>query len=170
MSLTEVLLGARLRRIDIPSPHLMALSLALPTRKAVLLIGLSSRCRGIGLSEERPLGAPASGFVRQLRKALQGARIEAVQQPSPGRLEIVAGRRESSVRLRCDLFGVRGNAYLLDAEGLVVGALHPGSIDRGHGPPERASGPPRLALPDTEEALWQAGHTLRASHRRANLD
>jgi len=72
------LVGARIRRIDLPGDDLAALSVSLDAGggshlSRVLLFSLSTRVPGLGLVEERPHGAPASAFCQLLRKHLEGA-------------------------------------------------------------------------------------------------
>jgi predicted ribosome quality control (RQC) complex YloA/Tae2 family protein len=76
MSATHALAGARIRRIDAPSPTLYCLSLSSPSVREVLVVSLSKAAPGLGLIPHRPLGQPASALVRKLRKELEGGVIE----------------------------------------------------------------------------------------------
>ena len=78
------LVGARIRRIDLPEPDLVALTVALEspdgTRdEAVLLLSFSASLPGLGLASERPKGAPASAFCQLLRKHLEGGVVVTIE-------------------------------------------------------------------------------------------
>src|SRR4051812_24659532 len=71
--------GARVQRIDGPSPGLFALTLFHQGERRVLLIWLEPARRGIGSTLERPKGAPASGFVQRMRTKLGNGRLSEAQ-------------------------------------------------------------------------------------------
>ncbi len=69
--------GARVQRVDGPTPDSIALSVFTRSGKHVLLLAFSPVLRGVGSVAVRPKGAPASPFVRRLRTQLDGARLHA---------------------------------------------------------------------------------------------
>src|SRR4051794_5629382 len=71
--------GARVQRIDGPSPGLFALTLFHQGERSVLLIWLEPARRGLGSTPERPKGAPASGFVQRMRTKLENSRLSEAQ-------------------------------------------------------------------------------------------
>lgn len=77
------LLGARIRRIDLPEVDLVAMTVALESTEgardeAILLLSFSAAHPGLGLTASRPKGAPASAFCQLLRKHLEGGVIVAI--------------------------------------------------------------------------------------------
>src|SRR5690349_6676470 len=77
--------GARVQRIDSPSPGLFALTVFHQGERDVLLIWVEPTRRGVGSVLARPKGAPASGFVQRLRTAFENARLaEATWLVPPG--------------------------------------------------------------------------------------
>ena len=69
---------AKIARIDQPEPGLLSLSFRAEGRNEVLILVMLPGALGLGVVDERPRGASASAAVSQLRRHLEGARIEAV--------------------------------------------------------------------------------------------
>src|SRR5690348_11552552 len=84
MNALAALRGARVRRVDTPSSELLALTLAGPELRAVLLLGLGGRTRGMGLCEQRPSGAARSAFGRALERRLESAKLLELGEPLDG--------------------------------------------------------------------------------------
>lgn len=78
------LIGARLRRIDLPEPRLLAATMLLETPRGervtrVFVASFSPTLAGFGLVEARPHGAPANAFCQLLRKHLEGGVVLGVE-------------------------------------------------------------------------------------------
>lgn len=129
----DELLGARVRRVDMPATDQLAVTLGWPGRKEVLVASVSPERRGVALAPERPKGDPATSFVRKLRKEIVGAKVESVR-ARPGAFELGLRRREGSRRLVVELDG-RGNVVLVDGRDRVVVASSASALAaRGLGP------------------------------------
>jgi len=71
--------NAKIARVDQPEPGLLSLSFRADGRNEVLLLVTLPGALGLGVVDERPRGATASPAVTQLRRHIEGARIEAVE-------------------------------------------------------------------------------------------
>lgn len=176
----ETLAGARIRRVDLPAPDLLALSLATPDHKEVLVISLDERVRGIGLVSERPRGEPASAIARKLRKEIENALLVAAERSSPDRVRIRCRRGEMLRTLDVDLSRDAPDVRLLDDTDRVIASLRPASL-RARGiaigdaaPPWDAEAAPldpselRLAGPPLVERRGESARDRRvAGLRRA---
>ncbi|MFW6051381.1 MAG: NFACT RNA binding domain-containing protein [Myxococcota bacterium] len=84
MARLDRVVGARVRRVDVPERHLVALSLARPGgRKEVLVVCPGAR-PVVGLVDERPRGAPAEGFARTLRRRIGNSVVTAIVEGPSG--------------------------------------------------------------------------------------
>jgi predicted ribosome quality control (RQC) complex YloA/Tae2 family protein len=183
------LVGARVRRVDRPARGLLALTLdPAPGGDArVLVIGLDRAARGVGLVDERPPGPPATGFVTQLRAAIEGARIvgAAVEGRTLG-IDLRRGDEVATLSVRLD--GARGAIAVRDADDCVrLGERTPREVgpraaglpsDGADGGPDagadgvpggggadaggaaRAPSTPALEVPEDDGALRAAGAAL----------
>ncbi|MFA9472392.1 MAG: hypothetical protein ACERNK_17615, partial [Deltaproteobacteria bacterium] len=70
--------NAKIARVDQPEPGLLSLSFRADGRNEVLILVTLPGALGLGVVEERPRGAIASPAITQLRRHIEGARIEAV--------------------------------------------------------------------------------------------
>ena len=173
------LLGRRIRRIDLPRPELLAITVAarvrgdagrrrapaeeMETRAGadVLVASIAADGRGVGFASERPHGDPASSFVRKLRKELAGSMVADVAVVS-GVVTLWTTRGEARWALVIELDGT-GNIVLLDGEGRVVIGLHAAGLRARGLAPGSAWAPPegaRYLPPDTEEGLRRAGAAI----------
>lgn len=102
----DVLTGARIRRIDMPDPALVALTLALESLgPRVLLLSFRARSPGLGFVPDRPTGAPAGSTCRLLRKHLENAVItQALVRGvgAPTRLELTTRRGPERMTLQLE--------------------------------------------------------------------
>jgi predicted ribosome quality control (RQC) complex YloA/Tae2 family protein len=128
------LLGARIRRIDAPSPDLWAITLAATEVRGTLLVSLQPGATGIGWSDKRPHGLPASSFVQKLRKELEGGRLQALDEVG-SRLELSIARAQQALQLAFD-FSTQ-NVLLYASETLVTSA-HKLRGEHADGPREAA--------------------------------
>ena len=71
--------NAKIARVDQPEPGLLSLSFRAEGRNEVLLLVMLPGTLGLGVVAERPRGASASSAVSQLRRHLEGARINTVE-------------------------------------------------------------------------------------------
>ncbi len=161
----DELSGAQLQRIDAPHRDLIALTLHRRELHGVLVVALAPRLAW-GWVAARPRGEPASAFVRQLRKHLEGGRVTTVH-AHPGGATLEVRRRGSDLRLHL----VRDGANLvLEIGGEVVGAAKVGS--RGASPgdpwPDTPSGDP--ILPCGWEELAALGPRLVEATMGAPLE
>jgi hypothetical protein len=95
MSAAPALLSARVRRVDMPTEALIALTLASRELRGALLIGLAPAARGVGFAPQRPPGRVQSPFLLRCRSLLEGGRLTRFERPHPARLllEIERGGR-----------------------------------------------------------------------------
>ncbi len=113
------LLGAQVQRIDGPRDDLFVLTLHRSDRHGCLVLGTAPGEVAWGWVAERPRGAPASSFVRLLRKHLENARVTGVEVDSDG-ARLTMQRGEHEARLCLD----RAPANLrLEVDGTAVHAL-----------------------------------------------
>ena len=70
---------AKIARVDQPEPGLLSLSFRADSRNEVLILVTLPGALGLGVVDERPRGATASPAVTQLRRHIEGARIETVE-------------------------------------------------------------------------------------------
>lgn len=174
------LAGARVRRVDLPEPDLLALSLALPRRadaaddpdredegapRTVLLLSTAGSEPSLGCVGERPRGRPAEGVAKQLRNHLDGARIERAIDAGGGALALDLRRGPAALALIHEALGERSNVLVLDGDGAIAAALHPdrlAALDRRRGdrwtPPEADA--PARDLPADLPALRALGDAL----------
>jgi len=71
--------NAKIARVDQPEPGLLSLSFRADSRNEVLILVTLPGALGLGVVDERPRGATASPAVTQLRRHIEGARIETVE-------------------------------------------------------------------------------------------
>ncbi len=149
------LIGARIRRVDAPSPSLFAFTLSSASWRGVLIALLEAQTRGLGVVATRPQGLPASGFVQKLRRELDGSRIDALSVHEGGRIAFMLQRGPEQKRLVVDLGAL--DLLVLDADDQVLANLSP-----------RARATPYLLakaasdadFPQTIEALEALGEAL----------
>lgn len=122
MSTSASLIGARLRRIDAPSPDLWAITLAAPEIRGTLLVSLQPGATGVGWADKRPHGLPATSFVQKLRKELEGGRLLALEEVG-SRFELSISRSEQARRLAFD-FAAK-NVLLYADTTLIASANRP---------------------------------------------
>jgi predicted ribosome quality control (RQC) complex YloA/Tae2 family protein len=116
---TASLLGARVRRIDAPSADLWAITLVAAEVRGTLIISLQPGATGVGWSEKRPHGMPATSFVLKCRKELEGGRLLGLEEVG-SRCELSIGRADQKLRLAFDF--ARQNILLYGAEALIASA------------------------------------------------
>jgi predicted ribosome quality control (RQC) complex YloA/Tae2 family protein len=116
---TASLIGARVRRIDAPSADLWAITLVAAEVRGTLIISLQPQATGIGWSEKRPHGMPATSFVLKCRKELEGGRLLALEEVG-SRCELLIGRADQQLRLAFDF--AHQNILLYAKDALVASA------------------------------------------------
>lgn len=170
------LAGARLERILAPAERLFRLRFRLPGGRVHRLeVALEPAADGILLDPpEEPAAADGEGggfLLVQLRRRLEGARLEGVEQPGWERLLRFRflGRNALGDPVRhelvAELMGPRSNLLLLEEGGRIVDAL------RRAGPDQNPLRPvlPGLAYlppPPPREGRWQPGEGLAALEAR----
>jgi predicted ribosome quality control (RQC) complex YloA/Tae2 family protein len=123
--MSEALIGCHVRRVDMPAPGLLALTLVGRELRGVLLIGLAKDARGVGFCERRPIGELTSPLLLRARKCLEGGRLTAAERFGPARVRLQVERAGERFTLQLELRGAHGNALLRDANGEVLAALQP---------------------------------------------
>lgn len=166
--------GAAVRRVDVPEPDLVVLTVHHERRDHVFVLSAGDGPAGLGLVEKRPVGAPAGAFAGLLRKHLEGARIADVEARTPNTLGIVLRRPDSSAELVLEVARRGSLLLLLDAASRVLGAAPPvvaaaREITSGQHylPPERP-GAFAVEWPLTREELETAGRSLLDARRSRN--
>ncbi|MGB5364825.1 MAG: NFACT RNA binding domain-containing protein [Polyangiales bacterium] len=71
--------NAKLARVDQPEPGLLSLSIRTEGRNEVLVLVALPGALCLGIVDERPRGASASPALTQLRRHLEGARVDTVE-------------------------------------------------------------------------------------------
>lgn len=165
------LLGARIRRVDVPEPDLLALTLGGGDldREIVLVISTDPAAPGLGCVPDRPRGRPAEGVAKQLRNLLEGARLERAIETGGGALAVDLRRGEDVLALVHESLAARSNTIVLDAEGRAIAALHPRRLAlRGLrlGEPWSPAELVRIRdVPGDLDTLGEAGASLLARRR-----
>lgn len=168
----EALLGARIRRVDVPEPDLLSLTLSADALPGVaLLVSTDPAHPALACVPDRPRGRPAEGIAKQLRNLLDGARIERVIDAGGGAVAFDLRRGSEAIGLVHEAAGDGSNAIVLDSEGRAIAALHPGRLAaRGLRLGEPWSPPPHERirdLPSDLEELLSAGAAFLDARRDA---
>jgi len=131
-----LLVGARIDTIIQPTEHAIALQCYTPNQgqggqNRWLYLSTHPQFARAHLTALKPakIASDPPAFVMLLRKYLEGARIESIEQPRWERvLEITAGYRSSAgrefhYRLIVEIMGRLSNIILCDEHGLILGSL-----------------------------------------------
>jgi predicted ribosome quality control (RQC) complex YloA/Tae2 family protein len=131
-----LLAGTRIDTIIQPTGHAIALQCYAPGqgeggRNRWLYLSAHPQLARVHLTSLKPakIASDPPAFVMLLRKYLEGARIEAIEQPRWERvIEITAGYRSSPerdfhYRLIVEIMGRLSNIILCDEHGLILGSL-----------------------------------------------
>lgn len=158
-----VLASARVRRVDVPEPDLIAITLALGRTTTTLLLSASDAAPGLGLVDERPRGAPAGSLAQLLRKHLSGASIARTTTDRPGELRMTFRRGDERASLRVCTRRRGAGIVLEDGSGRALGGAPRGaeSVTQGRAGPAEPGDWPR----DLDE-LRVAGAALLARRSR----
>src|SRR5258707_1579305 len=136
----KLLTGARIDTIIQPTEHSVALQCYAPAmtqgqggQNRWLYLSIHPQMARAHLTALKPskIASEPPAFVMLLRKYLEGARIEAVQQPRWERvIEVIAGYRNAADseertrhRLIIELMGRLSNIILCNEHGLILGSL-----------------------------------------------
>jgi hypothetical protein len=123
MNAATLLRGVRVRRVDAPSQHLLALTVGGPDLRTVLLLGLGGSARGVGLCEQRPAGAARGRFATELKRRLESARLLAIAAPTADSAYVTFERGPSKLGLLTGSSSAQPHATLWDEHGAVLAAL-----------------------------------------------
>lgn len=131
--------GARIDTVIQPTEHAVAIQCYAPGgggqggQNRWLYLSAHPQLARVHLTARKPakIAAEPPAFIMLLRKYLEGARIEAIEQPRWERIiEIIAStRREPSLdertrfRLIIEIMGRLSNIILCDAQGIILGSL-----------------------------------------------
>jgi predicted ribosome quality control (RQC) complex YloA/Tae2 family protein len=119
--------GARVQRVDAPSPTLFAVTLYDSGQRRSLIFSLDPQRPNLGVVVDRPTGDPASAFVRRLRVAIENARLIEAHWLGGDGGAVASAVRLSFLRgsdltgLAVDLSPGRPNVYLLTRD-VIAGA------------------------------------------------
>lgn len=147
------LAGTRVRRIDMPTADLVALTLS--GIEGTLLFRAAPRALAIGMVRDRPSAPPAQGFTTFLRKHLEGAQLDSLT-PHAGGVALALRTDTNTYVLHLE----RTPNVVLERDGRTIGALQVKAnetrgekLGQAYRPPE---GPP-IEVPDD---LFAAGEAL----------
>lgn len=121
--------GSRVQRIDSPAEGLFIITLYDQGNKRSLLLSVHPQRLGAGTLTQRPVGLPASPFVRRLRVAAGNATLSeahwwpGVQPRLTGALALLFVGKDSRTRLVADFHAQQPNLFLLDDLGQIAGAM-----------------------------------------------
>lgn len=111
--------NAKITRVDQPEPGLLSLSFRAEGRNEALIVVTLPGLLGVGVVDERPRGARASPAISQLRRHVEGARIDTIA--TSRRVARLSLTRTDKTRL---LFAAPSKPYgawwLCEADGSVV--------------------------------------------------
>ncbi|RLB52596.1 MAG: hypothetical protein DRJ42_14415 [Deltaproteobacteria bacterium] len=110
-----VLIGRRLRRIDLPHRDLLALTIGGAGGQSVLVYRLDGSPRGAGVVDDRPRGDPANAFTQRLRKLVGGAVITDAK-TGPGHRVVLTLRRGDGAKTLLLRPARDGGVWVLDEE------------------------------------------------------
>jgi predicted ribosome quality control (RQC) complex YloA/Tae2 family protein len=111
--------NAKIARVDQPEPGLLSLSFRADRRNEALILVTLPGALGLGVVEERPRGAIASPAVTQLRRHIEGARIEAVDM-SRRAARLSLSRADTTRFLIVSPSKPYGAWWLCEADGTIV--------------------------------------------------
>jgi predicted ribosome quality control (RQC) complex YloA/Tae2 family protein len=151
--------NAKIARIDQPEPGLLSFSFRADGRNEVLILVMLPGTLGLGVVDERPRGASASPAVSQLRRHLEGARINAVEM-SQRATRLSLTRADKTRFLITAPSKPYGAWWLCETDGSVV-LRSPGA------PPSVPSEEEHLRLKTLDEL--RAGGVLAAEHRTGGV-
>lgn len=157
-SARDALVGARVRRIDMPSGQLLALGLGGPTWSGTLLLRAEPRNVAVGAVLDRPPSPTASGFVTFLRKHIEGLAVSDVR--------AVQGALAIDLRggpVIATLYLERTPNVVLEKDGRTIGALQVKANEaRGEklGQPWHPPSGEPIGLPETLDALLAVGAAM----------
>lgn len=123
----HALAGARVERVVVPDERRVVVTLYAPGGESHLLLCAEPATARLSLVTGRPAAPPAPpGFAQLLRARIGGARlVDATLLGGDRQALLRFAGPEGAHALLLALLGLRSNAYLLDAEERVVGALRP---------------------------------------------
>jgi len=149
--------NAKIARVDQPEPGLLSLSFRAEGRNEVLILVTLPGMLRLGVVDERPRGATASPAVSQLRRHVEGARIESVEMSQrAARLSLT--RADETRLLIASPSKPYGAWWLCDTEGPVV--------VRSPGAPQTVPTEDEHLYPKTLDELRASGTSALDAHRR----
>lgn len=121
--LGELLEGSTIQKISHLNKCDLALQLRQPgqTYRLLIQLGNGQSCLRLTADELPPAQVPSS-LVMQLRKHLQGQRLQVLEQPTLARTVYLRTARHTLV---LELSGRRNNALLLNDQGIIMGKMLP---------------------------------------------
>jgi predicted ribosome quality control (RQC) complex YloA/Tae2 family protein len=150
--------NAKIARVDQPEPGLLSLSFRADGRNEVLILVTLPGTLGLGVVDERPRGASASPAVSQLRRHIEGARIDTVEMSRRAtRLSLTrAGKTRFLIIAPSKPYGAW---WLCETDGSVV--------VRAPGAPPSVPAEDEHLEPKSPDELRAAGASVLDAHRSA---
>jgi predicted ribosome quality control (RQC) complex YloA/Tae2 family protein len=149
--------NAKIARVDQPEPGLLSLSFRAEGRNEVLILVTLPGMLQLGVVDERPRGASASPAVSQLRRHVEGARIETVEM-SHRAARLSPTRAHETRFLIAAPSKPYGAWWLCDTEGPVV--------VRSPGAPQTVPTEDEHLYPKSLDELRACGTSALGAHRR----
>ncbi len=172
--------GAALKRAYQPTLHELILAFRHRGKERLLLIGIEDDHSRIHLLDNKPKSPRIPyGFVSLLRARLGVSRLERIYAVENERLlrfdfQALEDEKESRYHLAVELTGRHANAFFLDADGIILGAMRPNrstkrslAVGRPYAPPLPA--PPKTDLPMRLDGETDDGDGFEKSRRAAAL-
>jgi predicted ribosome quality control (RQC) complex YloA/Tae2 family protein len=152
------LVGARVQRVDVPEPDLVAIGLHHARVSSTLVLSLAESGPGLGVVAERPRGAPAGSVAQLFRKYLSGAVLDGARAIATGAIDLTFARDGERTALRAKLTRRNAGLVLIGASGRALGGLPrgPRSVDELVGEPDAHE------WPQSDAELLEAGRRLLA--------
>jgi len=160
--LVDAILGGSVLKIYQPAPTDLHIHVRAGGQKHVLLISAHAELYGICLASRVPPNPPAPPrFCASLRKHIEGARVQSLQQIGFDRIVRIGFRRSDGVRVMvAELMGKHSNICLLDEDETIIDCIKPIGTsvnrhrqllpNRPYVPPPSSSKPHSLALTQDE--------------------
>lgn len=148
--------NAKIARVDQPEPGLLTLSFRSEGRQEVLVLVTLPGALGLGVVDERPRGARASPAVSQLRRHVEGTRIEEVAM-SRRAVRLVLTRSGETRHLVCAPSKPWGAWWLREPDGSV--------LLRSPGAPATVPAEAAHLRPRSLQSLRACGAAVLEAHR-----
>jgi predicted ribosome quality control (RQC) complex YloA/Tae2 family protein len=168
MKVLGAIAGARVRRVDLPAPDLLAITIRFGAREdATLLISVRDGAAGLGLVRERPVGDPAGAVAQLFRKHLEGSTLIEARPADASTLAITFEHEGARAVVRARVGRRNAGVVLEDASGRRLGGAPRAhaSIEAGEG--TDATRAREEDWPADLDELYAAGDRILAARSRS---